>query len=271
MSVSTAPTASAAAPRASPDRVKVNGTLTQGALLTAQIEGKVEKVFFPGHRVHVPESGIFPIAFGRNAPRSEVMVVHFADGSRLDYTFAIGPRTYEKDVIDGLPPDVVRLDPKEKREHDAMEARISAIRMKRSDSTCWSEPFAWPATGKVTSRYGQPRVLNGTDGGLHWGVDVAVPVGTRVTAPTCGTIVFVEKDVPLAGGTVVIDHGQGVFSSFIHLSAFDAKVGDEVKKGDVVARSGKTGRATGPHLHWNLNFFEVRVDPELMVPVMPGK
>src|SRR5262249_32268028 len=140
-----------------------------------------------------------------------------------------------------------------------------AIRKKYTKKTCFKEAFIWPSKGKVTSRYGQPRVLNGTDGGIHWGVDIAAPVGTPVRAPACGTVVFVEKNLPLSGDTLIIDHGQGLTSTFIHLNGFSAKVGDEVKQGQVVSRIGMTGRTNGAHLDWRMNFFEVRIDPELLV------
>jgi murein DD-endopeptidase MepM/ murein hydrolase activator NlpD len=220
--------------------------------------------------VKVAEDGTFLIAFARTAPAKEVMTIHFADGSKVEHAFAVQQRTYETERIDGLPEDVVKLPPGERKEHAVIDARIDATRMKGTDGDCALKGFVWPARGRISSRWGQPRVLNGTDGGIHWGVDLAVPSGTPVVAPACGKVVFAQLDVPLSGGTMVIDHGRGVTSTFLHLSGFTAKVGDEVKKGDVVARSGATGRATGAHLDWRMNFFEVRIDPELLAPPMTG-
>jgi murein DD-endopeptidase MepM/ murein hydrolase activator NlpD len=140
--------------------------------------------------------------------------------------------------------------------------------MKYSPDNCYNDGFIWPVTGKITSHYGVSRVLNGTDGGIHWGVDIAVKTGTPVKAPACGTVVFTDADIPLSGGTLILDHGQGLTSTFIHLSGFKKKVGDKVKQGEVLAASGATGRTTGPHLDWRMNYFEVRVDPELLAPPM---
>jgi len=113
--------------------------------------------------------------------------------------------------------------------------------------------------------------LNGTDQGVHWGVDIAAVVGTPVKAPACGTVVFAQANVPLSGNTLILDHGQGLSSTFMHLSSFSKKVGDEVKKGDFIAKVGMTGRTNGAHLDWRMNYFEIRTDPELLVPPMPAK
>lgn len=254
-------------------RLEITGKVTQGALLVAKVKGgaKVTKVKFPGHRVDIEPDGSFPIVFGRNAPKREEMTLVFDDGTEVLHVFETEQRTYEKDVIDGLPDAEVRAEGKDKKVQEAVDARIEAARMKKTEGHCWAEGFAWPAKAKLTSRYGQPRTLNGLDGGLHWGVDLALPNGTPVAAPACGTIVFAEADVPLSGGTLVIDHGHGVTSSFLHLSGFTKKVGDVVKQGEIVAKSGSTGRATGPHLDWRMSYFEVRIDPELLVPPMPAK
>jgi murein DD-endopeptidase MepM/ murein hydrolase activator NlpD len=197
------------------------------------------------------------------------MEIHLRDGSLLEHTFEVTQRTYETEKINGLPPHMVRLDPETKKKVALAEQRIDAVRMRYTKDDCYKQRFAWPLTGKITSRYGLPRVLNGTDQGLHWGVDIAAPVGTAVRAPACGTVVFVEANIPLSGHTLVIDHGRGLSSTFIHLSAFTKKVGDKVKQGDVVATVGMTGRTNGPHLDWRMNFFEIRVDPELLAPPMP--
>jgi len=254
------------APKADASHLVLKGNPKQGGVVFAKVDLKVGRIEFPGHRAVVSDDGEFPVAFFRNAAKTETMKIFFKDGSMLEHTFQVEQRTYDTDKIDGLPPDVVRLDAKDKKANADAEARIDQVRMKYSPTNCYKDGFIWPTAGKVTSRYGQLRVLNGTDGGIHWGVDMAVPVGTAVKAPACGTVTFTETSDPLSGGTLVIDHGQGLSSTFIHLSGFKKKVGDVVKQGDVVASSGKTGRATGPHLHWGMNFFEIRVDPELLAP-----
>jgi murein DD-endopeptidase MepM/ murein hydrolase activator NlpD len=263
--------ASAAAVKADPSHLVLKGNAIQGGVVFAKIDAKIERIEFPGHRTVVSDEGDLPIAFFRNAPPSEKMVIHFKDGSVLEQVFKVEQRTFGTEKIDGLPEDEVRLDPKGKKANDAAEARIDAVRMKYGNKACYKDGFAWPVTGKITSHYGLMRVLNGTDGGIHWGVDIAVPTGTPIKAPACGTVVFISEGDPLSGSTLVLDHGHGLTSTFLHLSGFTKKVGDEVKRGDVLAKSGQTGRATGAHLDWRMNYFEIRIDPELLVPPMGGK
>jgi hypothetical protein len=262
----------AAAPlKADPSRLVLTGNPIQGGLVFAKFDAKVERIEFPGHRVVVSDDGDLPIAFFRNAPPTGKMVIHFKDGSVLEHVFKVEQRTFATEKINGLPEDEVRLDPKAKKANDSAEARIDAVRMKYGNKACYRDGFVWPVTGKITSRYGLTRVLNGTDGGIHWGIDIAVPTGTPIKAPACGTVVFAEAGDPLSGTTLVLDHGHGVTSTFLHLSGFTKKVGDAVKQGEVIAKSGDTGRATGAHLDWRMNYFEIRIDPELLAPPMASK
>lgn len=263
--------AQAKASGATGGRIAVKGPITQGGLALVDVEGEVKTVRFPGHRVHVAKDGTFFVAFARTAPKEEKLQITFADGSTAEHLFTVAARTFETDRVDGVPEDEVKLDAKTRRELASEDARIDAVRRKVTDSDCATKGFTWPAKGRITSRYGQPRLFNGKEGGIHWGVDIAVPAGTAITAPACGTVVFVDADVPLAGGTLVLDHGRGVTSTFLHLSGFTRQVGDVVRQGDVIARSGATGRATGAHLDWRMNFLEVRVDPELLVLPLPEK
>ncbi|WP_437947999.1 M23 family metallopeptidase [Sorangium sp. So ce296] len=252
-------------PAADDGRLTVEGRAVQGGLLRAKLNGKLRRMAFPGHRVTVSDEGEFLIAFSRNAPAHEKLTITFDDGQVLEKLFDVEQRTYEVDKVDNLPENMVKLDMATRVKLTQAEKKLDAIRNKYTKKNCYKNGFIWPSKGPVTSRYGQPRVLNGTDGGVHWGVDIAVPVGSPVRAPACGKVVFVEKDLPLSGHTMIIDHGHGLTSTFIHLHGFAAKVNDEVKQGQVVATVGMTGRTNGPHLDWRMNLFETRVDPELLV------
>ncbi len=261
-----APGASAsAAPAADASRLTVVGKVIQGGVLRAKATGLVKHISFPGHKTTILEDGEFLIGFGRTALPKETLALTFDDGAVLTKEFAVEQRTYETDRIDGLPKDQVELDAATKKKVAVAEAKIDDIRMKLGTGSCFKETFVWPLKGKITSRYGQPRILNGTDAGPHWGVDLVAPVGTAVHAPACGKVVFVEKDIPLSGNVVIIDHGRGLTSTFIHLDKFRVKTGDVVKQGDTIATVGMTGRTTGAHLDWRMNLYDLRVDPELLV------
>ena len=120
-----------------------------------------------------------------------------------------------------------------------------------------------PVEGRISGRFGRARVYNGKPGSPHSGMDIAAAAGTPVKAPAAGIVTFADPDLYLTGGTLVIDHGHGISSNFLHLSRIDVKVGDRVEQGQAVAAVGSTGRSTGPHLHWGMNWFDVRIDPQL--------
>ena len=240
----------------------------QGALLHAKIGAKVKKISFPGHKTTILDDGAFLIAFARTAPAKEKLALTLEDGSVLEREFDVEQRKYEVDMIDGLPKNQVELDAATKAKVAKAEETFDELRLKFGDSTCFRETFKWPLKGKLTSRYGQPRVLNGIDAGPHWGVDIVAKVGTPVHAPACGKVIAVEKDVPLSGNVIIIDHGRGLTSTFLHLDKIDVKVGDEIKQGEVVGTVGLTGRTNGAHLDWRMNLFDIRIDPELVAPPM---
>jgi len=129
--------------------------------------------------------------------------------------------------------------------------------------------FVKPLEGPITGVYGSRRVYNGTPGRPHYGLDIAAPTGTEVYAPAPGIVRLAHDDMFYSGGTLIVDHGQGVSSTFIHLSEVIVTPGQRVEAGDLIARVGATGRATGPHLDWRINWFEVRIDPDLVLKNFP--
>ena len=129
-------------------------------------------------------------------------------------------------------------------------------------------PFIWPTIGPISGVYGSQRILNGKPKWPHYGVDIAVPTGTEVRAPAGGVVTLAHPDMFYSGGTLIVDHGHGLSSAFLHLSKLRVKTGDKVKQGDVIAEVGATGRATGAHLDWRMNLFNRRIDPQLLVSPM---
>ena len=121
--------------------------------------------------------------------------------------------------------------------------------------------FIRPVAGALTSPFGLNRVLNGKPKSFHSGVDLAAPLGHLVRCPADGIVRLVDTNMFLMGKTLMIDHGLGVTSIFIHLDAIPVSTGDLVRQGDVIARVGKTGRATGPHLHWGVSAGRTSLDP----------
>ena len=147
-------------------------------------------------------------------------------------------------------------------------AAVKAARKEHLEIYNFLQTFKWPLIGPITGVFGSQRVYNGEPGRPHYGVDVGAPVGTKVYAPAGGKVTLAYDDMYYSGGTIIIDHGYGISSSFLHLSMVLVDEGEKIKQGDLIGKVGKGGRANGPHLDWRMNWYKRRLDPELLVPDM---
>ena len=143
--------------------------------------------------------------------------------------------------------------------------KIWQVRMRDTEQTFFSLEFIWPAKGRISGVYGSQRILNGEPKQPHYGIDIAAPKGSLVIAPADGVVVLSERDLYYSGGTIILDHGHGLTSAFLHLDKIFISVGDIISKSKPIGTIGSTGRATGPHLDWRINWFENRIDPGLLV------
>jgi murein DD-endopeptidase MepM/ murein hydrolase activator NlpD len=149
-------------------------------------------------------------------------------------------------------------------------ASIKEARAKDDARTDFLKGFIWPAKGRITGVYGSQRILNGEPRRPHYGLDIAAPVGTLVVAPASGIVTLTTPNMFYSGGTLILDHGHGLSSTFIHLHRILVKEGQYVRQGDVIAEIGATGRVTGAHLDWRINLFKRRLDPQLILKAMPS-
>jgi len=247
---------------------QLDGNAIQGGMMIGNAPGAVS-ARVDGIVSQVSADGLFVIGFPTKAPPRAILEVRFADGRTETQVLEIAQRNYAVERIDGLPAAQV-TPPQEVLDRIAREnAAIGAVRALDTPVPWFAGGFRWPATGRISGVYGSRRILNGLARQPHYGVDVAAPAGTPVVAPAPGTIAMAEADLYYTGGTVMIDHGLGVTSVLSHLSAILVTVGDHVSPGDVVGLVGATGRVTGAHLDWRVNWFTVRLDPKLLVPPMP--
>ncbi|MBT3789777.1 MAG: M23 family metallopeptidase [Alphaproteobacteria bacterium] len=257
-----APTVSAA------DNLKLEGSFTQGGMATGRV-APGSNVRFLDRDVRVSKEGLFVIGFGRDFLNKAELEITSPDGKMTRRLVDIKKRTYKIQRISGLPKKMVSPGKKALERIRRENVWIGKVRSRNTETPWFSAGFIWPAIGPVSGVYGSQRILNGKPRRPHFGVDVAMPTGTPVVAPAAGMIALAKKDLYFTGGTIMIDHGHGVTSVLMHLSRVDAKVGDIVKAGDPVGAIGATGRATGPHLDWRVNWFNQRLDPQLLVPPMP--
>lgn len=246
------------------------GAITQGGIAIGQAPPGTTQVLLDGKPVPVHADGRFVIGFGRDAPGTATVEAWLQDGTRVRELLRVAPRTFRIERIPSLVQSS-KPNPEFERLRAEERARINAARAQTSDLPYWQERFIWPAVGRISGIYGSQRILGGVPRSPHAGVDVAAPTGTTVVAPAGGRVVLASPPAfSLEGNLLIIDHGYNLFSAFLHLSRIDVKVGDLVKQGQPVGAIGRTGRATGPHLHWALSWGDVRVDPQLLVGPMPA-
>ncbi len=246
----------------------IAGRLTQGGIVFGTAPPGTVSVTVDGAPVRLTGDRRFLAGFGRDAAPTATLVARFADGTTDRREVPVAPRHYQIESIPSLrqPPPDAPPDP----EYDARRAReLAEIRDARagdSDETGWQQAFAWPAHGRISGVYGSQRILGGVPKAPHLGLDVAAHAGEPVTAPADGTVRLAHGPFLLEGNLVMLDHGHGLVSAFLHLSRIDVREGQHVARGERLGLVGMTGRATGPHLHWALSWRSARLDPGLFVP-----
>ena len=248
----------------------VQGAFIQGGLVIVYAP-YARKVTFDGEEIRIASNGYFLIGFGRDAPPQMELTIERKDGTIDHRTLAIEQREYEIQRIDGLPEQMVTPEDPALLQRIADErALIQAAWAHDTPAIDFLGGFIWPVEAPISGVYGSQRILNGEPRQPHYGVDMAAPVGTPVAAPAAGIVRLAEPDLYFTGGTVIIDHGHGLSSTLMHMDSVTAIVGQRVKQGDIVGTVGETGRATGPHLDWRMNWHDARIDPQLLVPPMPS-
>ena len=245
-------------------RIVFPASASQGALVFGRVPpGSV--VRYGARVLRTTPYGTVAFGIGRDETGPLRVDVQRPDNSRETTHIAVVPRDWPIERIDGVPPATVDPPPEIAARIEREQAMVSAARMRDDDRVEFAQAFAWPVQGRVSGRFGNQRVYTGSAGSPHSGMDIAAAHGTAVLAPAGGVVTFANPDLYLTGGTVLLDHGFGVSSNFLHLSRIDVKVGDRVVQGQVIGAVGATGRATGPHLHWGMNWFDVRIDPLLVL------
>ena len=239
-------------------------SVSQGGLVLGKVPPG-SKVRYAGRDLRVSGYGTVVLGVGRDEPGPLRIEIVRPDGIRDAAQIAVTARDWPLEHVNGVPPKTVNPPPDIAARIKREQALVTAARARDDDRTDFVKPFAWPVQGRISGRFGNGRVYNGQPGAGHSGMDIAAPAGTPVKAPAAGVVTFAAPDLYLTGGTLLLDHGFGISSNFLHLSRIDVKVGDRVEQGQVIAAVGATGRATGPHLHWGMNWFDVRIDPLLVL------
>lgn len=242
------------------------GRFQQGNLIVAKTS-PLNTVHINDRLVSVDKQGRFTFGIGRDDTDDVVITIKQPSMELIKRSFPIESRSYNTQKITGV--DQKYVSPaKEVLERIQQDNR--QVKQARSKSAAlpifFDSGFIWPADGPITGVYGSQRVFNGVPKRPHFGLDIAGPVGTKVIAPASGTVMLAHDDMYYSGGTLIIDHGFGISSTFIHLSDIHVNIGQKVQQGELIADIGATGRVTGPHLDWRINWYNQRLDPQLLLP-----
>jgi murein DD-endopeptidase MepM/ murein hydrolase activator NlpD len=245
--------------------LEIYGEAQPGAVMIGKTDPG-SSVFLNEERIDVDSRGYFLIGFGRDAEGQQVVTVRLDDVVKTR-KIDLKSRNYSVQRVDGVPQKTVTPGEDALKRIREEAAMVRAARDLVSPRRDFLQRFVAPASGRITGVYGSQRVYNGVPKRPHYGIDYAGPVGAPVIAPADGKVTLTHDDMYYSGGTLILDHGLGLSSTFIHLSEILVAEGQEVKQGEVIGKIGKGGRATGPHLDWRMNWLDQRVDPDLMLKV----
>lgn len=240
-------------------RFTVTGAMEQGSLALGTAPAG-SRVSLDGRPLAVTPDGRFAFGFAYNQTKPSLVTVRYPDGGGDSRSYTPTARTYDIQRVNGLPQETVTPPKAVLARIEKENETIYLARLKDSKGDDFLSGFDWPAPGIESGVFGSQRIDNGVPMSPHFGVDMAAPVGTPIHAPAHG-VVSISDDYYLDGGFTLIDHGQGVSTCYLHQSKRLVKKGERVRRGQLIGLIGQTGRATGPHLHWAMNWFEVKLDP----------
>lgn len=242
----------------------LSSNLTQGGYFIGQV-APGSTVEYRGKPLRVASDGRFIIGFGRDAKTKQSYTYTLPTGVSHRVSLKLKERKYQVQRIKGVAKKYVTPAESVLGRIQNDNQQVKSARTFDTKSQDFFRGFSRPAEGPVTGVYGSQRVFNGEPRRPHFGLDIAGPVGTDILAPADGVVRLAEPDLYFSGGTIIIDHGFGISSSFLHLSQLSVKEGQKVKRGERIGEMGATGRVTGSHLDWRINWFDVRLDPALML------
>lgn len=238
----------------------------QGAVINARAPSGAASVTLNGANLPLSDDGFFLMGFDRDASAAATLVATLADGSTVQKTLSVAQGQWRLENINA-PYRAGRTNLAFQQLRGPEIAQIVGARKIETDAAGWRQDFIWPVKGRISGRFGAQRVYQGKPGSYHSGLDVAAPTGTPYVAPADGVVILAaQKPFTLEGNLLMIDHGNGLNSAFLHSSSISVKLGDKVVQGQEIGRVGATGRATGPHLHWGMKWNNARVDPLLLLP-----
>jgi murein DD-endopeptidase MepM/ murein hydrolase activator NlpD len=263
--------AAAQAPIGAPNSsaLRLDGTLRQGALVRGTAPPGTSSLTLDGRAVPLAPDRRFLLGFDRDAPATARLAARLGDGREIVRILAVAPRAWRLERL-GIARPSGGPTPEFQRRRDGELARIAAARAQSSASSGWAQRFIWPARGRLSGLFGSQRIYRGgVPAAYHSGTDVAAGAGALVVAPADGVVTLAPPPMfSLEGNLVILDHGMGLSSAFLHLARVSVRPGQAVRQGQPIGTVGATGRATGPHLHWGMVWNGARIDPQAVAGPM---
>ena len=248
----------------------LQGSLQQGSLLLGTVE-KGSRAVYRDRALPVTASGQFLLGLGRDAPASIELRIVDSEGLQTVQKYEVAKRDYRIQRVNGVPSKTVDPSASDLARIRNDSALVASARREITSKEDFLDGFQLPLDGPITGVYGSQRVYNGVPKSPHYGVDYAAPTGTQVLSPAAGIVRLAHRDLFYSGGTLIVDHGHGLSSSFLHLSDVLVAEGTRVSRGQPIAKVGATGRSTGPHLDWRMNWHNERIDPQLVLETLPAQ
>ena len=240
--------------------VEFKGKFEQGSFVLGKTDPD-SKVFIDKRKIRVSDQGFFAFGLDRDRKNDVTIRIH-KDGKLTTIYKKVLKREYKIQRIDGLPPKQVTPPPEVYERIKKDNKLIGQARSLDTPYVFFKDKFIYPIEKYIiTGVYGSQRILNGKPRRPHYGIDFHAPEGTPVKAMMDGEVTLAENDMYFTGGTLIFDHGHGISTLFMHMKDINVKVGQKVKRGEIVGTLGQSGRATGPHLDIRLNWFDVKLDP----------
>ena len=244
----------------------ISGYPVEGNLIVARTNPS-NKIKINNEFLEIDESGIFVFGFHRDEENPIKLVIINNENEQFKTFIKPIKREYKIQRIDGLKKSMVTPPEDTISRIKSDRKKVNRARKVKLEMGDFIQGFDWPLKGLITGVYGSQRILNDIPKSPHFGIDISVPVGTSVKAPASGIITLTE-DLYYSGYTVILNHGLNINSTFLHLSEINVNVGERIGRGDLIGHSGDTGRSTGPHLDWRIDWNGKRLDAEMLAGPM---
>jgi murein DD-endopeptidase MepM/ murein hydrolase activator NlpD len=243
------------------------GGFTQGGTVICKTAPGAMLIVDGEERGAADENGWAVAGFARDSKPTAVIAARAENGAIMSRRYKIAKRQFAIQRVDGLPPQTVNpTDPAVLKKIEADTAAKREATSGRADVEGFLAGFQWPVEKfRVSGPWGNQRILNGEPRPPHFGIDLAAPTGTTIKAPAPGVVTLADPNMHFEGGLVIIDHGQGLFTFYLHMSKIDVKAGQKIAQGDKLGEVGATGRATGPHLCWRMRWRDRQLDPSAAI------